>query len=64
MPNLMFVGKAGAYPSEAPFRLARDKQSRLLRKLITYGRKKFYRIGPKVSIRTKLVEQLEPSKVV
>ncbi len=31
----MFAGKAGAYPSEAPFQF---------RKIVTYGRKKFYNI--------------------
>ncbi len=63
--SIMFVGKAGAYPSEAPFscythgqapgltrkhqtrpeRPAGDKHSGLLRKVVTYGRKKFYNIG-------------------
>ena len=57
----MFVGKAGAYLSEAPFRrftldqapglthkhkiwlekLAKDKRSSLLLKLVSYSRKKF-----------------------
>jgi hypothetical protein len=27
--------------------LARDKRSSLLRKVVTYGRKKFYNIGPR-----------------
>jgi hypothetical protein len=31
--SLMFVGKAGAYPNEAPF--------------VNYGCKKFYRIDPR-----------------
>ena len=55
-PSLVFVGKAGAYPSEAPlyfrllallanFRLGwknRDERSSLLRTLVNYDRKKFY----------------------
>jgi hypothetical protein len=53
-PSLMFAGMARAYPSEEPFRcsktrlekLARDKRYKLLRKVVTYGRKKFYNIGP------------------
>jgi hypothetical protein len=47
-PRLMFVGKVGAYPFEAHFRLkrlARDKHCSLLRKFVNYGRKKFYNIG-------------------
>jgi len=45
----MFAGKAGAYPSEVPRleRLAKDKRSNLLWKVVTYGRKKFYNIGPR-----------------
>ncbi len=60
--SLMFVGKAGEYPSEAPFyrkgsgltrkhqtwleRLARDKHSSLLRKSVNYDRKWFYSTSP------------------
>jgi hypothetical protein len=49
---LMYVGKARAYPNEAPFigfphyttlkRLARDNHSSLLLTLVNYGCKKFY----------------------
>jgi len=39
----MFAGKAGAYPSEAPFR---DKRSSLLWKVVTYVRRKFYNTSP------------------
>ncbi len=54
-PSLMFAGKAVAYPIEAPFsystlgqapsltrlgRLAMEKHSSLLQKVVTYGRKK------------------------
>jgi hypothetical protein len=46
-PSLMFAGKAGAYPSEAPLKLAKDKHSILLRKSVNYGRKKFYSTGPR-----------------
>jgi hypothetical protein len=50
-PSLIFAGKAGAYPSEALFRLARDKRSSLLRKVVTYGRKKFYKIATEVDLK-------------
>ncbi len=39
----MFAGKAEAYQSVAPS----DKRSSLLQKVVTYGRKKFYNIGPR-----------------
>jgi hypothetical protein len=47
--SLKFVGKAGAYSSEAHFRLerlARDKNSSLFRKSVNYGLKRFYSTGP------------------
>jgi hypothetical protein len=47
--SLKFVGKAGAYPREAPLRLdrlARDKHSSLLLKSVNYGLKRFYSTGP------------------
>ncbi len=37
-PSLMFAGKSGAYPSEAP---EMDKHCSLLQKSVNYGRKKF-----------------------
>ncbi len=52
--SLLFVGKAGAYPSgvakRAPLkdrleRLASDKHSSFLRTLVNYGRKKLFNIG-------------------
>ncbi len=53
--SVMFVGKAGAYPIQEPFRcytlgqnthtrlerLTRDKHSSLLRKFVNFGQKKF-----------------------
>jgi hypothetical protein len=59
----MFAGKAGAYPRVEHLKgglrltrkhyirlemLAREKRSSLLRKVITYGRTKFYIIGLKL----------------
>ncbi len=53
-PSRMFAGKAGALPSEAPFKckhwtrlekLAEDKHSSLLQKSTNYGRNKFYSTG-------------------
>ncbi len=58
----MFVGEAGAYPIEETFGgllalatnnslvckgLPGDKPSSLLRKYVTYGRKKFHNTGPR-----------------
>ncbi len=67
----MFLGKAGAYPSEAHFwcstlalstniklsleRLARNKHSSLLQKLVHYCRKKLYKIVQ----RKKIVKNIE-----
>ncbi len=45
----MFMGKAGAYPNEAPFR---SKLS------VNYGRKELYRIGP--SSRVRLLPRKSP----
>jgi hypothetical protein len=53
-PSLIFLGKAGAYSSEAPISwlltmlkmFARKKQSNFLQAFINYGRKKFYKIEP------------------
>jgi hypothetical protein len=42
----MFAGKARAYPSEAPFRLAGEKHFKLLKESVNYGRIKFYITGP------------------
>jgi hypothetical protein len=61
--NLMFAGRAGTYPSEAPYpqiltrlkRLARDKHS-LLQKSVIYRRKKFYSTG---SWTTKLAGKMD-----
>ncbi len=59
-PSLMFVDKAGVYPSEATSRIgtglthkhktrmekfARDEHSSLLRTFVNYRHKKFYNIG-------------------
>jgi hypothetical protein len=68
----MFVGKAGAYPRVEHLvgsgltrkhwtrleRLARDKRSSLLRKFVTYGRKNFYNIGPRVEINISMMAWL------
>ncbi len=44
--SIVFEGKAGAYPSEVPFKnLTRGEHSSLLQTLQNYGRKKFYNIG-------------------
>jgi hypothetical protein len=58
-PILMFVGKAGAYPTVEQLKFTslgkqwprlerpvRAKHYSSLRKFINYGRKKFYNIGP------------------
>jgi hypothetical protein len=47
----MFADNAGAYPSEASFRLerlSRDKRFSLLQKFVNYRRKKFYNIDPRL----------------
>jgi hypothetical protein len=47
----MFADNAGAYRSEASFRLerlAKDKRFSLLQKFVNYRRKKFYNIGPRL----------------
>jgi len=41
--------KAPALPALLLQRLARDKHSSSLQKFVYYGRKKFYRIGPRIS---------------
>jgi hypothetical protein len=52
-PNLMFMRKAGGYPSGAPKRSSSEagkackyKHSSSLRKLVNYGRKFFIKLGP------------------
>jgi len=46
-------GKLLALPTNIRLeRLARDKHSSLLRKLVNYGRKKLYNIGPRPDINT------------
>ncbi len=52
--SLMFAGKAGAYLSEG-LRLAKDKNSSLLRKSVNFGRKKFYGIEPGVNFNKKVL---------
>ncbi len=41
-------------------RFARDKHSSLLRKLVNYGRKKFYRIGPRSGCRVFRISTHDP----
>jgi hypothetical protein len=50
----MFAGKAGAHLIEAPFScstLGLAPYEGLLRKLVTYGRKKFFNIDPRIGPR-------------